>query len=355
VVWYVKFRDAEGRQVKERLGHERDGWDRRKAERELRHRLSDVERKAWRKPKALTFTAYAETWFREGEARRRWKPGTIAQYRTVRARLVDALGPLQLDAIRPRHVAEFVASASATYGAASVSRDVSVLHAILRTAQREELVTANAAAAAERPKLPRRQWRILQPHEVGRVARGFTDEQYGTVFWTLVLTGVRREELRRLRWRDVDLVESVLRVTDAKSERGVRSIAIAPMLADELARHKDRSAYQGDDEPVFCHPEKGSRLPVEGYVEAFRAALRVAGIEEHVRPFHDLRHASLTNGAAAGEGPIALMTRAGHANMRTTQTYLDLAGVVFHDEAKRLEERLAGSGPMSEAVPADHG
>ena len=34
------------------------------------------------------------------------------------------------------------------------------------------------------------------------------------------------------------------------------------------------------------------------------------------------------------------MTRAGHANMRTTQTYLHLAGVVFHDEAKRLEERL---------------
>jgi integrase len=61
-----------------------------------------------------------------------------------------------------------------------------------------------------------------------------------------------------------------------------------------------------------------------------------------VRPFHDVRHASLTNGAAAGEGPIALMTRAGHANMRTTQTYLDLASVVFHHEAKRLEQRLAG-------------
>jgi integrase len=47
--------------------------------------------------------------------------------------------------------------------------------------------------------LPRREWRILQPQEVGRVARAFTDEQARTVFWTLVLTGVRREELRRLR------------------------------------------------------------------------------------------------------------------------------------------------------------
>lgn len=34
------------------------------------------------------------------------------------------------------------------------------------------------------------------------------------------------------------------------------------------------------------------------------------------------------------------MTRAGHANMSTTQTYLHLAGVVFPDEAQRLEERF---------------
>jgi integrase len=79
---------------------------------------------------------------------------------------------------------------------------------------------------------------------------------------------------------------------------------------------------------------------VDTYVEAFRAALKAAGIDDHVRPFHDLRHASLTNGAAAGETPIALMTRAGHANMSTTQTYLHLAGVVFPDEAQRLEERF---------------
>ena len=35
------------------------------------------------------------------------------------------------------------------------------------------------------------------------------------------------------------------------------------------------------------------------------------------------------------------MTRAGHANMSTTQTYLHLAGVVFPDEAQRIEDRFA--------------
>jgi hypothetical protein len=70
--------------------------------------------------------------------------------------------------------------------------------------------------------------------------------------------------------------------------------------------------------------------------------LKAAGITDYVRPFHDARHASLTNGAAAGETPIALMARAGHRSMSTTKGYLHLAGVVFRDEADALERRLLG-------------
>ena len=94
---------------------------------------------------------------------------------------------------------------------------------------------------------------------------------------------------------------------------------------------------------MFCHPKRGSRIDQEWFAGEFRAALKAAGITDHVRPFHDLRHTSLTNGAAAGEGSIALMARAGHANMATTKRYLHLAGVVFRDEADALEERLLGA------------
>jgi hypothetical protein len=181
-VFYVKFTDAAGVQVKERLGPESDGWTEKKARRELRHRLADVERKGWRRPAPLTFGEYAETWFAEGEARRRWKPGTVTQYRSVRRRLVEHFGPLPLAAIRPRHVAEYVAEASGELGASTVTRDVSLLHAIFVTAKREELVEGNPAERAERPKLPRRKWRILEPEEVARVARAFTDEQARTAF-----------------------------------------------------------------------------------------------------------------------------------------------------------------------------
>src|SRR5919197_2039379 len=98
----------------------------------------------------------------------------------------------------------------------------------------------------------------------------------------------------------------------------------------ELWQHRRRrSAFQGEDERVFCHPTRGSKIDHEWYAGEFRAALERAGITEYVRPFHDARHASLTNGAAAGESPIALMT---HRSKQTTQLYLHLAGTVFRDE-----------------------
>ncbi len=74
-------------------------------------------------------------------------------------------------------------------------------------------------------------------------------------------------------------------------------------------------------------------------------------MEGHVRPFHDLRHTAITNDAGAGSSPIAVMTKAGHSDMRTTKRYIHLAGVVFREEAEALERRLLG--PLSTGSSTD--
>ena len=43
---------------------------------------------------------------------------------------------------------------------------------------------------------------------------------------------------------------------------------------------------------------------------------------------HDLRHIAITNDAASGANAIAVMTKAGHSDMKTTKRYMHLAGVV---------------------------
>jgi integrase len=194
---------------------------------------------------------------------------------------------------------------------------------VFNSAIREELVETNPALLAERLKIPRRRSRILEPTEVGKVAKALADEQMRTLFLVLVLTGIRRFEAQALRWRDVDLVESVLRVRDSKSEDGIRSIALSPALIDALAEHKERSSFDRDGELVFSHPETDRRLSAKHFNAALKTALATAEVEGRVRAFHDLRHTAITNDA-----------------------------VVFRDEANALEQRLLGGGPATAAEGA---
>jgi hypothetical protein len=121
-----------------------------------------------------------------------------------------------------------------------------------------------------------------------------------------------------------------------------QSRALSSTLAEALWQRRRRSAFNGDDELVFCHPQRGTKIDHEWFAEALRVAQKAAKVDGHLRPFHDLRHTAITNDAATGSSPIAVMAKAGHRSMATTKTYLHLAGVVFRDEADALERRLLG-------------
>jgi integrase len=138
--------------------------------------------------------------------------------------------------------------------------------------------------------------------------------------------------------------------------------SIPAQLAEELWQQRRRSAYQGDGELVFCHPERGTIYRAETFKDVLTAALKAAGVDAQVRALHDMRHTAITNDAASGSSAIAVMTKAGHSDMRTTKTYLHLAGAVFRDEAQALEDPLLGgpklypseltSDDLSESEPA---
>ncbi|HXL44120.1 MAG TPA: tyrosine-type recombinase/integrase, partial [Gaiellaceae bacterium] len=108
--------------------------------------------------------------------------------------------------------------------------------------------------------------------------------------------------------------------------------------------------YRSDEDYVFASPESGRRMnPDRWWNKQWKAALKVAGIDGYVRPFHDARHSSLTHQAAGGSSPVAIMAGAGHSSMATTKKYLHLAGVVFKDEAEALERRLLGTEAVEDS------
>ncbi len=100
---------------------------------------------------------------------------------------------------------------------------------------------------AEAESEPMREWR--------QTAKAMT--------MTMQYAWLRRGELLGLQWRDVDLahpdgprlhvVSTWVRghVSDPKTDAGVRTIALAAPLAEELWQHRRRSRFTGEDELVW--------------------------------------------------------------------------------------------------------
>jgi integrase len=367
----IKYLDAAGRQVKETLGRADEGWTRRKAEAELRARLTDVRREGRRKIEPVRFDTFTAEWLATVPAAKGLKRSTREGYAgIINGHLNPAFGALKLESIDVGKVEAYVAAKRrAGFAPRTINRHLNLLHLLFGAAVRRQLVRSNPVVNVDRPREPRRRWTILSPAEIQRVERAFGElaaeaedaaerrwrELCRVVFLLVVACGLRRGEVLGLRWRNVHLADpdgASLRVAETvvrgqedtpKSEAGERTIALGSRIADELFQHRARSHFQGDDERVLCHPETGRVLDHKRYAKTLRLALRRAKVDRPMRPFHDGRHTSITNAAAAGTAPAALMARAGHSDFATTQLYIDLTGEAFREEAERLEGRLWGS------------
>ena len=102
--------------------------------------------------------------------------------------------------------------------------------------------------------------------------RAAASEQDAAIYLTAAFTGVRRGELVALRWRDVDFARRHVRVPASYTERWadhaevrqVRSVPLAPVVAEALARLGQRVQISA----------KTTRLPRNGGVTSTSALYR---------------------------------------------------------------------------------
>jgi integrase len=348
--WRVQYRDASGKQVLETLGRESEGWTKRKAQAELAERISRVANKKWTKPKPLTFAEYADQWFERGLAQDKWDHSSLRSYRRAIAVLKAHFGPLRLADISRAHVGAFFAGLSlpgstATgegYSPRTVGRFHSVFHAIMERAVVEELIDRNPTKGVELPKPKAYRPVVLTPEKALEVEGKISDPQVLFAFRVFKLLGIRWCELQQLRWRDLDFLNSRLRIVESKTEEGERVLAVPWDLLKEFQAHADRSHYTHPDDYIFHHPTRGTKWNVRYYHDGVKEAAKAVGITERFRPAHDLRVTSITSGVLVGEHPDKLRARAGHRNYKTTQGYIKMAGVVFQEDADALAAFFSG-------------
>jgi integrase len=97
--------------------------------------------------------------------------------------------------------------------------------------------------------------------------------------------------------------------------------------------------------PALVALDPGYRGRIITVVLGVVVAATKAGVERHIRCWHDLRHTALTHDAAAGNPAVYVQARAGHAQATMTERYVHAAQVAFPGAAERSEERLFSRVP----------
>jgi integrase len=145
---------------------------------------------------------------------------------------------------------------------------------------------------------------------------------------TLTLAGLRVGELCALNCAHVDLAHRVIRVIDAKTPAGVRTVDIHDDLLDELAAYKQAlGARWQSTKPVFPN-RRGSRLdrhaiarhviaPSVTRADQLRAEQGLPPIGQHVTP-HTLRYTYIASMFAAGADQEYVAAQVGHEDITTT-------------------------------------
>jgi integrase len=196
--------------------------------------------------------------------------------------------------------------------------------------------------------------RALTPEEESRLLAecARTDSACYTAAVLALNTGMRRDEIRQLRWRQVDLFERELTVGRSKTQEGTgRMIPLNPSAVKALA---DWSGRFPNRQPVhfifpWCeHKQIDPLRHTQGWRTAWRTSTRSIACSkcgQRQRPgdlcrnpeckadihdlksslaglrFHDLRHTCVTKLAESQTSEQTIMAIAGHVSRRMLEHY----------------------------------
>jgi integrase len=337
--WFAKYRLPHGRQVQRKVGPawtERGRppagyYTKRTAEDWLRGVLDEARRGTLPGlvKTGVTFSEAADEWLRYVEHDRNRKPSTIVGYKAIlRAQLLPAFGDEPIESITTEMVESWLAGFDRA--PATRTKALVLLNGIFKRARKVYGLPTNPASEVERP--PIRQSGdidVFSLEEVMALVRAASSTQDAAIYLTAAFTGLRRGELLALRWRDVDFSNQVVRVrssyadgalTTPKSGK-VRSVPMAPDVAEALAKLGQRKNWTSDDDLVFVG-QSGSYLDGRALRRRYDAALKRAGLRK--LRFHDLRHTFGTR--MIGKADIRRVQEwMGHADIQTTMKYLHYA------------------------------
>lgn len=294
---------------------------------------------------------------------RPYRPSTIRRYElALRLHVQPVLGRRRLADVDRARVRSLIREwTRAGQDPSSIRNNLDPLRVIFREAIEDGQITVDPMAKLTLPQGRGRRERVADRAEAQILIDALPEGQQA--LWACAFYGgLRRGELRALRWSDVDFEAGVIRVErgwddqegaqETKTDAGERSVPLAGILRRVLAAHKLASGRSADElvfgsTPTlpFVNSTVRTRALKAWKTENKRRVRRAA--DEGVDPdtvqllvpitLHEARHSAASYLIEAGLNDLELTAMIGHSDPRTTKA---IYGHLFPDSREKVAAKL---------------
>jgi integrase len=245
------------------------------------------------------------------------KSGKIELYR-IGTLKTDKIAKLHLSRIRGADLAEYRdRRLAAGLSDSSVRLELAIISNLFTVAMKEWRMEGlrNPVLAVRKPPPGKARDRRFLPGEEKNLLAECAPSLRAIVLFALE-TGMRRGEIHKLLWKDVDLAKCTARLFDTKNseDRTIPLSSRALNVLKGLSRNINGKVFPGAD---ISH--------------SFAAACARGGIED--LRFHDLRHEATSRLFEKGFNPMEVSAITGHKTLQMLKRYTHLRA---EDLAKRM-------------------
>jgi integrase len=301
----------------------------REAERQRRRELELKYNKIEKRTLPPRFEPAATAWL-EGEKAHLAERTQAIYDVALRCHLIPVMGSWLLCDIGGEEVKAYQAKRKAAGASArTLNKELQVLRQVLK----RHKLWADLQGEVKFERETEEVGKALAPDEESRLVKACASNQLLETAVTVALnTTLRKNEIRLLRWGQIDLFKRLLTVAKSKTEGGTgREIPLNPPAYAAMVKWAGRFPESKPEDYVFPACENARidtatpdaakinpSRPIKSWRTAWRRALKASGL--HVR-FHDLRHTCITKLSEGQASEQTIMAIAGHLSRRMLEHY----------------------------------
>jgi len=302
---------------------------------------------------------WMDTWL---ESKYQLKRKTVIRYRTdIDLYIKPALGNVRVDQVKASMI-------EALYGRLAREQDLSpasikhvhaTLSAALNTAYRHDVVPTQVMAKVSAPRVPVTRKKTLDTASVKKFLE--VADKRGlrcSLRWRIALLwGIRQGEALGLRWRDLDLDEGKVSISQQrqyfpgegmveetlKSSSSSRCFRLDPRTTQDLRRLRKEQLSKrmlnsewADLDLVFS-TDQGRPIDSGNDRRQFKRILAECGLDDY--RVHDARHTAITELTMDGNPLPAVKDIAGHSDIRVTNSYVHPTADAMDAAAEKVQRR----------------